>query len=85
MRDVNADIEHAILELVSQRGVGKTICPSDAARLVDPENWRTHLKQVRRVAVDLSLEGKIAIYRKGKPIDPKTMKGVIRLGLPPED
>ena len=40
------------------------------------------MKPVRRVAQNLAREGRIAIYRKGKPVDPDNFKGVIRLGLP---
>jgi hypothetical protein len=37
---------------------------------------------VRRTAVRLAHEGRIVIYRKGKPVDPDDFKGVYRLGLP---
>ena len=39
----------------------------------------------RRSAVKLSLEGRIVIYRKGKPVDPNDFKGVYRLGLPGQE
>jgi hypothetical protein len=35
--------------------------------------------------VALAQAGRIAIYRKGKPVDPGEFKGVYRLGLPRED
>ncbi len=71
----------AILDLVRARGAGKTICPSEAARRLDPEDWRRHMKTVRAAAADLADEGKIRVLRKGKPVDIRTVKGVIRLGL----
>jgi hypothetical protein len=40
---------------------------------------------IRRVAVRLALEGRLVIYRKGKPVDPNEFKGVYRLGLPRQD
>ena len=69
------------------RGAGKTICPSEVARALMPEGdgWRSLLSRVRSTAAGLSDAGEIAIYRKGKPIDPAAMRGVIRLGLPPAD
>lgn len=77
-------VEAAILELVSQRGPCKSICPSEAARLVGGENWHGELPLVRRVAVQLALAGKIQILRKGKPVaDAADVKGVIRLRLAP--
>jgi hypothetical protein len=40
---------------------------------------------LRRAAVRLAEQGLIAIYRKGKPVDPNGFKGVYRLGLPRPD
>jgi hypothetical protein len=37
------------------------------------------LGAVRKVAADLARQGKIEILRKGKPINPDDMRGVIRL------
>jgi hypothetical protein len=37
---------------------------------------------VRRAAVKLALDGRLVIYRKGKPVDPADFKGVYRVGLP---
>lgn len=71
------------MALVTARGHGKTICPSEAAKELDAENWRGLLTKVRRTAQAMAREGQIAIYRKGKAIDPDAMKGVIRLGLRP--
>jgi hypothetical protein len=49
------------------------------ARAVSAENWRPLLGAVRKVAADLARQGKIEILRKGKPINPDEMRGVIRL------
>jgi len=40
---------------------------------------------VRRAAISLADEGRIVIYRKGKPVDPHNFKGVYRIGLPYSD
>jgi len=82
--------EVAILLLVTQRGVGKSICPSEAARALDPA-WQSQLTLVRRAAVRLALAGRIHILRKGQPVDTQLLEkagvhGVIRLRLrSPED
>lgn len=47
--------------------------------------WREWLPKVRTEAVRLAHEGRIVIYRKGKPVDPDNFRGVIRLGLPRDD
>ena len=81
-----ADIEAAILRLVGEAPAGKTIDPGLTARAVKPdERWHVLMPAVRRAAVALAEAGRIAIYRKGKPVDPADFKGVYRLGLPPQD
>ncbi|MEM6411606.1 MAG: DUF3253 domain-containing protein [Pseudomonadota bacterium] len=75
-------VRAVILDLVSQRGVGKTICPSEAAKAVSEESWRRVLTDVRAEAVRLAKSGDITIYRKGRSVDPDNFKGVYRLGLP---
>ena len=79
-------LRHAILELVEQRGRGKTICPSEAARAVAPMDWRALMKPVRAEAVALAMAGEVAILRKGRPVVPSDFRGVYRIGLPgPEE
>ncbi len=82
MEDLQDKARAAILDLVTARGAGKTICPSEAARRIDPENWRPHLSLIREVAAQLTDEGRLQVFRKGKPVDIRAVKGVIRLGLP---
>lgn len=81
--DLDDALRAHILTLVAERGPGKTICPSEAAKMERPDNWQPLMKAVRRAAVALAEAGDICIYRKGKPISPDKAKGVIRLGLPP--
>jgi len=54
------------------------VCPTDIARALQPD-WHAVLGQVRRAAVDLAKAGRIEILRKGKPVPPEGVKGVIRL------
>jgi hypothetical protein len=79
------DIEAAIIRAVAAAGAGKTVGPIDIAReLYDGDDWQAVLPAVRRAAVKLALAGRIAILRKGKPVDPNDFKGVYRLGAPRE-
>lgn len=78
-------IEQTLVALASARGPDKTFCPSEAARALGgphPDGWGRLMIPVRRMAVRLAHEGRIVIYRKGKPVDPDDFKGVYRLGLP---
>jgi len=81
-----ADIEEAIFRLLGAVPIGKTIGPPEVANALMPgPQWHVLMVPIRRVAVRLALEGRIVIYRKGKPADPNDFKGVYRLGLPRQD
>lgn len=82
----DAEVEASILAMARAGEDGKSIDPSDVAKAFGPgENWQRVLPVVRRVAVRLAKEGRLLIYRKGKPVDPEAFRGVYRLGLPRED
>lgn len=70
-------IEAAILSYVAAAGGGSTT-PVDVAMAMGAD-WRSKLTAVRRAAINLALDGHIEILRKGKPVDPVGVKGVIRL------
>jgi hypothetical protein len=82
----NDPAEQAILDLVSERGADKSICPTDAARRLagnpKDDSWRGKLSPVRLAAQRLAKAGKIEILRKGKAVAPEDARGVIRLRLP---
>ncbi|MEO1642307.1 MAG: DUF3253 domain-containing protein [Pseudomonadota bacterium] len=78
-------VEEAILDLITLRGPGKTICPTEAAKAVSNKNWRKLLYEVRASAVRLAVAEKASIYRRGKPVDPLDFKGIYRIGLPMEE
>jgi hypothetical protein len=76
------EIEMTMLRLLAEAG-GKTISPTDVARILEPgPSWNALMPAVRRAAVNLALAGRLVITRKGKPVDPNGFKGVYRLGLP---
>jgi Protein of unknown function (DUF3253) len=82
------DFRQTLLDLAAERGIDKTFCPSEAARLIGgphPDGWGPLMHPVRQKAVELALEGRIVIYRKGRPVDPTDFKGVYRIGLPRQD
>ncbi|WP_147108604.1 DUF3253 domain-containing protein [Tateyamaria sp. syn59] len=77
----DAQIRLAILDAVHARRAGKTICPSEVARVLTQE-WRLLMPDVRRVAQTLADDGNIAITQKGNPVNALTARGPVRLGLP---
>jgi hypothetical protein len=63
----------------------KSICPSEVARALaggDAGPWRPLLGPVRQAALALCRAGEIEILRKGKPVPPEQVRGVIRLRQP---
>lgn len=81
-------LEETILELCAGAGPQKTIDPIEAAKAFsrsrgeEEPGWRDWLHHVRSAAIGLARQGKLVIYRKGKPADPEDFRGVYRLGLP---
>jgi len=78
-------LETAIFELLARRGDGKTICPSEAAKVVAGQEpghgWQNLMEPTRAVARRLVAEGRIVITQRGKVVDPARAKGPIRLRL----
>jgi hypothetical protein len=75
-------IEEAILALLEQRAADASICPSDAARQVaGAGDWRAQMEPVRMAARRLQRDGRIDITQQGRPVDPDTAKGPVRLRL----
>ncbi len=82
----------AIFAALASLAPGKSLDPQDIARRYatqrakpsdPPDIWRRYLSGVRQQAIHLGREGRIAVLRKGKPVDPRhPVKGIIRLRLP---
>ncbi|MEM6461788.1 MAG: DUF3253 domain-containing protein [Pseudomonadota bacterium] len=77
-------IAQVILGLCEKRGADKTICPSEAARMLARTggDWRAEMACVRRVGSNLMRQGLIAVTQRGHSVDPQTARGPIRFGLP---
>lgn len=72
-------LEQHILDLLAARASGATICPSEVARAVAPEDWRGLMEPVREAARRLVARGEVDIVQGGHVVDPSTAKGPIRL------
>ncbi len=82
---VDQGLEAQILQLLRERGAGKTICPSEAARAVAGsdarEAWEPLMEPARAAARRLVAQGSIVITQGGQVVDASTAKGPIRLRL----
>jgi len=69
--------------MATERGADKTICPSEVAREMFGENWRTKMQLIRDEAFDLAAKNQVVVTQKGKKIDPGNFKGPIRIQIFP--
>ena len=74
-------IRQCILEKTEARGTEKTICPSEVARELGGDDWRSLMDSVRQAGIALADTDKILVTQKGKVVDPHTVKGAIRYRL----
>lgn len=83
--DLDEALELAILTLlksrVAQSGRATTICPSEAARAVAPDNWNPLMDRTRNAARRLVARGTVEITQGGRAVDPSRAKGPIRIKL----
>ena len=79
VRDVDRQLEVAIMQLLEARAVSATICPSEAAREVGGENWRPLMEPARRAARRLVAAERVEITQAGAVVDPSTARGPIRI------
>ena len=75
---VDAALEAAIRDLLRARP-GGTICPSEAARRVRPDDWRPLMEATRRAARRMAAEGHIEVMQGGRSVDPGAFRGAVRL------
>ncbi|MCQ0970077.1 DUF3253 domain-containing protein [Paracoccus sp. TK19116] len=77
----SATLRQAILDRVAALRAGTTCCPSEIARAL-AKDWRPLMDDVRAAAAELCDQGEITVTQGGEPVDARTAKGPIRLGLP---
>lgn len=73
-------IESTIRSLLHGRDASATICPSEVARTVFPDDWRERMEEVRRAARRLEGQGIVTGKQGGQRIDLATARGPIRIG-----
>jgi hypothetical protein len=79
MDDVGARLERAIQELLDRRRPDASICPSEAARALDPEGWRDLMPAARAAAGRLAASGAVEVPQGGRVVDVATAHGPVRV------
>lgn len=78
-----AEIKRCLLQKVQERGLEKTICPSEVARALGGEDWRALMPMVRSVGAELVAAGLVVALQRGQRVDLLTAKGPIRFRVTP--
>jgi hypothetical protein len=77
---VQSAIESKLLELVTARAP-QTVCPSEVARALDPDDWRPLMDPVREAAARLAEQRRIMVMQGGERVDIRAARGPVRLSL----
>jgi hypothetical protein len=72
-----------LMAFAHRRGPGKTFCPSEIARQLEPKNWRGLMEVIRFVGQELVEGDFLLCTQKGNPVNPLKATGPIRFGLSP--
>jgi hypothetical protein len=76
-------LEAAVVRLLAVRGASASICPSEAARAVEPGAWRPLMERAREAGRRLAARKVVVFRQKGRTVDPSTAKGALRLARGP--
>ncbi|MBT2503606.1 DUF3253 domain-containing protein [Curtobacterium sp. ISL-83] len=80
--DTDRALEQRIDELLDARARTSSICPSEVARSLEPDDWRPLMEPARRAARRMMARGEVEITQGGSVVDPSTAKGPIRIRRP---
>lgn len=75
-------LERTIVELLAGRK--GSICPSEAARSVSPDDWRGLMEASRAAGRRLAGQGIVEFTQRGRRVDPDTARGPVRLERGPK-
>ena len=84
IRPVDQRLEAVIITLLSERSAQKSICPSEAARMVGENDWRALMEPSRMAARRLAVRGIVEVTQGASRVDVSTAKGPIRVRRGPK-
>lgn len=73
------ELTNSILSAVEERASTGTVCPSEIARSLWPEEWRNHLEEIRQVASQLSAAELLQVTQRGRQVELSNCTGPVRL------
>lgn len=79
---VGEALERALADLLDGRRPGASVCPSEAARRVDPGEWRPLMDAARRAAGRMAARGEAEVTQGGVVVDIGHARGPVRVRRP---
>ena len=76
---IDRDLEDAIVSLLDRRPREASICPSEAAKAVSPDDWEALMQRARNAARRLVASGRVEITQNGRVVEPSAARGPIRI------
>lgn len=80
--DSDAALEQALRALLDARADDASVCPSEAARAVAPDDWRPLMPAARAAAGRLAAAGEVEVTQGGEVVDVTTARGPVRVRRP---
>lgn len=69
----------ATMRALTRKRAESSICPSDVARAIGGESWRSRMDDVRRVAAELAARDEVIVTQKGEPVSIESARGPVRI------
>lgn len=82
--DLAERIRSCVLDLLASRGPGRSICPSEAARMLalrTGAHWQDLMRPVRTIAAAMAEAGTIEVMQHEAVVDISEVRGPVRLRL----
>ncbi|WIB67764.1 MULTISPECIES: DUF3253 domain-containing protein [unclassified Curtobacterium] len=82
LTDTDHALEATIAHLLDTRAATSSTCPSEAARALGGDDWRSLMEPTRQAARRMVARGEVEITQRGSVIDPDHIHGPIRIRRP---
>lgn len=77
-----AGLEAEVLRRVHALRSGATVCPSEIARHLSPDDWPSLMPELKCAVRRLAAAGRLRVLQSGRKVDAAAARGPIRLAKP---
>jgi len=76
---VDRQLESLVSTMLEQRDGGSTLCPSEPARALWPERWRSRMPEVHAAIRRMAAQGAVEVLQRGRVVDAARVRGPFRV------